>query len=143
MRNGRQRCIAVNRPTEMIHYLRSLRLKIYRFDAQVGKEIHQYDSENVSISGILHLESKARVSCIYFGAHGRIGYHPAHSAQLFCVVAGEGWVRGDSSEPVAIAAGRAAYWEAGEWHESGTESGMTVVVIESDTLVPSESMPID
>ena len=118
-----------------------MRLKLYRFDAQVGKEIHQYDSEHVSISGILHLESEARVSCMQLGANGRVGYHPARSAQLFCVVAGEGWVRGDSSGPVAIAAGHAAYWEAGEWHESGTESGMTLIVIESETLVPSEFMP--
>jgi hypothetical protein len=116
-------------------------LKLYRFDVQVGKEIHEHNSRNVIIAGIIEMRSKARVSCVYLGANGRVGYHPARSAQLFCVVAGEGWVRGNSSEGIGITVGHAAYWEAGEWHESGTMTGMTVVVVESETLVPSEFMP--
>jgi hypothetical protein len=28
----------------------------------------------------------------------------------------------------------AAFWADGEWHESGSESGMTVIVIEGETL---------
>jgi len=56
--------------------------------------------------------------------------------QLFLVVQGEGWVRGESPETRSITTGYAAFWEKDEWHESGTESGMTAIVIEveSDTF---------
>jgi hypothetical protein len=33
-------------------------------------------------------------------------------------------------------AGQAAFWIAGEWHESGTESEMMAIIIESDSLDP-------
>jgi len=50
---------------------------------------------------------------------------------LFLVVQGEGWVSGESDKRVFIKTGEAAYWEKGEWHESGTESGITAIIIES------------
>jgi hypothetical protein len=59
------------------------------------------------------------------------------------VVQGEGWVRGESPDRSSIASGRAAFWERSEWHESGTDKGMTVVVIESDTLDPTTFMPAE
>ena len=92
------------------------------------------------ISGIAHLTAEAHVHCMYLGPGGRIGYHQASLPQLFLVVQGEGWVRGESPERVSIAAGRAAFWEKGEWHESGTATGMTAIVIESGTLSPAEFM---
>jgi hypothetical protein len=32
----------------------------------------------------------------------------------------------------------AAFWSDAEWHESGSESGMTVIVIEGETLDPAQ-----
>lgn len=72
------------------------------------------------------------------GANGTAGYHQATVPQLFLVVLGQGWVTGPTRERVPIAAGQAAFWEKGEWHESGSNSGMTAIVIESEALQPDE-----
>lgn len=67
---------------------------------------------------------------------GIIGKHPAPVSQLFIVMNGEGWVVGKEGIKVLLKAGQAAYWEPGESHESGSEQGMSVLVIESENLEP-------
>jgi quercetin dioxygenase-like cupin family protein len=64
---------------------------------------------------------------------GRIGGHHGASRQVFVVLAGSGWVRTET-EQAELAAGEAALWEAGEWHESGTEGGMRVLIVEGEEL---------
>ena len=51
---------------------------------------------------------------------------------LLAVVDGRGWVSGADGEPHAVAAGQAAFWEAGEEHETWTDEGLTAMVIESE-----------
>ena len=70
-----------------------------------------------------------------------IGYHPATVSQLFLVVQGEGWVRGETTSKIQIKAGQAAYWEKDEWHEAGTKSGMIVIIIEGMNVDPAKRMP--
>jgi len=106
-------------------------MKIYRFGSEVGKSIDTYGSSGFAISRIAHLSDETVINCAYLEANGVIGYHQTVIPQLFLVVQGEGWVRGKSPEKVSIEAGHAAYWEKGEWHESGTETGMTAIIIES------------
>jgi quercetin dioxygenase-like cupin family protein len=72
-----------------------------------------------------------QVSLAELGPGGRIGGHPAVSRQLFVVLRGRGWVRTES-ENAELAAGEAALWETGEWHESGTDEGMSVLVVEGE-----------
>jgi quercetin dioxygenase-like cupin family protein len=67
---------------------------------------------------------------------GVIGRHPASVEQLLVVVEGSGWVSGADGERVAIAAGEAAFWEAGEEHETTSDEGLTAVVIEGPGLIP-------
>lgn len=118
-------------------------MKIYNFDVDVGITIDQFGSFNVIRSRIAILPQKAHVSCMVLGPDGVIGYHQATIPQLFLVVEGEGWVRGESSRRQAIKKGQAAYWEKDEWHESGTETGMTAVVIEIEAQAfdPGGVMP--
>lgn len=52
-------------------------------------------------------------------------------SQLFVVLEGSGWVAGEDGAPGPIHAGQAALWNAGEDHESGTEEGMRVAVLEA------------
>lgn len=54
--------------------------------------------------------------------------HPAGREQVFYVVDGRGRVAGDDGVGVAITAGWAAVWNAGEQHTSWAETQMTVVV---------------
>ncbi len=55
---------------------------------------------------------------------------------------GEGWVKGKSPDRTRIQAGEAAYWDEEEWHEAGTETGMTAIIIEGANFDPAELMPI-
>jgi quercetin dioxygenase-like cupin family protein len=117
-------------------------MKIFRFDPEVGKSIEHFQSSGFLLSRVAHLLEEAVVSCAYLGANGLIGDHQATLPQLFLVVVGKGWVRGGSSDKISIEAGQAAYWEKGEWHESGTETGMTAIVIEGTNFDPAKLMPM-
>ncbi|MEO5887209.1 MAG: cupin [Anaerolineales bacterium] len=116
-------------------------MKIYRFDAEVGKSIDHYDSSGFVISKVARLFDDALVNCAHLTANGVIGYHQATIPQLFLVVQGEGWVRGETPDRTPIKAGQATYWEKGEWHESGTETGMTAIIIEGINIDPAKLMP--
>jgi hypothetical protein len=61
---------------------------------------------------------------------------------LLAVVDGGGWVSGADGEPQAVAAGQAAFWDAGEEHETWTDGGLTAIVIESEELKPFEPRPL-
>ena len=66
--------------------------------------------------------------------------HRATGPQLFAVVEGSGWVSGGGGGKVRVKAGQAAYWESGEEHESGTDRGMTAIVVECPTFDPGALM---
>ena len=117
-------------------------MKIFRFDPEVGKGIDHFNSSGLIISRVVQLFDEAVVSCAYLRAGGIIGYHQATIPQLFLVVHGEGWARAENSDRTSIKAGQAAYWEKGEWHESGTETGMTVMIIEGVNFDPAKLMPL-
>jgi len=116
-------------------------MKIFRFDSQVGKNIDRYNSSGFVIARVLHLFDEAAVNCAYLSSGGVIGSHQATIPQLFLVVQGEGWVRGESPHKTSIKAGQAAFWEKEEWHESGTETGMVAVIIEGVNFDPAKLMP--
>jgi quercetin dioxygenase-like cupin family protein len=71
------------------------------------------------------------VSLVELEPDGLIGAHPAASRQLFVVLRGRGWVRTET-EREELGPGQAALWEPGEWHESGTDDGMSVLVVEGE-----------
>lgn len=120
-------------------------MKIFCFDEEVSRPITDYQSRQVGITPIHrsigtsapHRADGVQIGCFHFAAGGVVGYHPATVHQLFLVVQGNGWVRGETAKKTPITAGYAAFWNAGEYHESGTETGMTVIVIEGDSLDPN------
>ncbi|HEV8191235.1 MAG TPA: cupin domain-containing protein [Ktedonobacterales bacterium] len=111
-------------------------MRIYRCDETTGHIITQFGSTNVVISGIAWTDRPLQISRMRLGPGGVVGHHQAVGPQLFLVVEGEGWVRGEGPERRAIRAGQAAFWENGEWHESGSEQGMVAMVIEGEALDP-------
>jgi hypothetical protein len=74
---------------------------------------------------------------MYFGPGGSLGRHPAPCPQLFCVVGGAGTVTGGDGVPRVIETGQAALFDAGEDHESSTDRGMIVVVLEVSSSIES------
>lgn len=117
-------------------------MKIFRFDPEVGRSIDAYHSSGFIISRIIHLFGESVLHCAYLKTQGVIGYHQATAPQLFLIVDGEGWVRGKTPESrCSIKAGQAVFWEKGEWHESGTETGVMAIIIEGEDLDPTNTMP--
>lgn len=92
------------------------------------------------MSPLLLVTQGAHVGCMQIPSDGIVGEHEAVVDQLFVVVDGEGWVYGEDKVAYRIQKGTAAFWSKGENHASGSELGMTVMVIEAESLNPEEKM---
>jgi len=53
---------------------------------------------------------------------------------LFLVAQERGWARSGNAAQIPIEAYQAVFWDRDEWHETGTEPGMTAVVLEGEHL---------
>jgi quercetin dioxygenase-like cupin family protein len=95
------------------------------------REIDRFES---LAARVRRLAPEADVVVIEIGAGGIVGRHPAGAQQLFAVVRGSGWVAGDDGEREPITAGEAVLWGAGEEHESGSDQGLTALVVEADAI---------
>jgi quercetin dioxygenase-like cupin family protein len=85
-------------------------------------------------ASVRRLAPAAHAVVIEIGPGGVVGRHPGVVRQLFVVVRGSGWVSGADGSRDPIGAGEAVVWEAGEEHESGSDEGMTALVVETDAL---------
>lgn len=117
-------------------------MQMFRFDATVARPIDRFESR-FGISPVVRSAEGVQVGCAHLHADGLIGFHEATVPQLFLVVAGGGWVRGAESERTPIRAGQAAFWTAGEWHESGTTSGLTAILVEGPGVSPAMMRALD
>ena len=108
-------------------------MEIFRFDR--GERLVQaFGSHGFRATRIAEGTGQVRLVCLTVESGGVIGTHPAAAAQLFLVVAGEGWAAGPNGDRVPISAGWGIRWDAGEIHTSGTETGLTVLSVEGDPL---------
>src|SRR5687768_16052582 len=116
-------------------------MQVFRFDAEVAWPVTDYGSR-FRLSRLLWARAgEVRVDCLFLGPGDRVGVHPAGLPQLFCVVAGEGWVQGAGAQRVVISPGQAAFWKAGEEHAAETDAGMTAIVIQAEALDPTALLP--
>lgn len=116
-------------------------MKIYRFGREVARPITAFGSVSAFLARGVRTTAPAQIGCFYLEPGGVVGYHQATCPQLLLVVQGEGWVRAGSGERVPVQAGDAVFWEAGEWHETGTETGLVALPVESDGMAPGTFMP--
>ncbi len=70
------------------------------------------------------------VDVVRLAPGGSIGRHPTRLWLLFLVVSGRGWVSGASGDRRPLQAGEAALWSPGEDHTSGSDEGLTAVVVQ-------------
>lgn len=94
-----------------------------------SRSITAYDSSGVNMTACARSEGVS-VHHAIFAPGGLLGRHPATRRQSFTVVSGAGWVSGADGGRQAVSAGEGVIWEPGEEHESGTDDGMCVVIIE-------------
>jgi len=114
-------------------------MKIVEVGAATQKRITAYGAQNAFSLLAASGSGRAHVHTLRFEPGGVIGRHPAGPAQLFIVVEGAGWVEGGDGVRTPIAAGQAAYIAAGESHAKGSETGMSVVMAQVETLAVEES----
>lgn len=113
-------------------------MKLFDFSNAVGHQLTLFDSKNTIYTPILNQDQGLKVSCMHIESQGVIGFHQATIDQLFLVAQGEGWVRGYEEQRTPIKPGTAALWTAGEWHESGSETGMMAIIVEGEALEMSK-----
>lgn len=118
-------------------------MRLFRFDSAVSRPIDAFGSRALTQLWLARLDPgpAIRVSVMHLGPGGQVGYHPAGPPQLFAVVQGSGWAQGAGPERVPLAAGQAAFWDSGEWHAAGSETGMMAIVVEIEGLDPARWMP--
>jgi quercetin dioxygenase-like cupin family protein len=105
-------------------------MKRFRFDKEIGFAINQYESDGAHFIKLLRTNQKTNIGFIQVEADGIVGYHQATVQQLFIAVEGEGWVTGEDRKRISIKSGEGVIWDKGEWHESGSRTAMTSLVIE-------------
>jgi quercetin dioxygenase-like cupin family protein len=108
-------------------------VEIFQFDR--GERIIQsYGSEGLRATRVAAGTGQIRLTCLTLAPGGVIGTHPATDAQLFLVIAGQGWAAGPDGERVPVSAGWGVRWDAGETHTSGTQAGLIALAVEGSPL---------
>jgi hypothetical protein len=116
-------------------------MRLYRFDPGVARAIDRHGSSFLQCLLSVTDRGGMAVSVMHLRPGDHVGRHAASVPQLFAVVEGAGHVQGDARADVAISAGQAAFWGAGESHAARTSAGMTVIVLEGAGLDPAKFMP--
>jgi len=101
-------------------------------------EVTGHGSVGLHATRIAQFTDRARATCLALAPGGLVGTHPAGSHQVLLVVAGSGWVAGSDGARVPITAGQGAYWEPGEEHTTGTETGLTAIALEGGPVTVFE-----
>jgi quercetin dioxygenase-like cupin family protein len=107
-----------------------------------GVEIDAWGSHGVTLGPLARLAEGAvgrtgggvgptTVALARIAPGGVLGRHPAATWQVYAVVVGQGWVAGADGVRMPVGEGEAAVWEPGEAHESGSDTGMTVCIVEA------------
>lgn len=117
-------------------------MKIYRFNPEVGKDDEPFGSVKAILARVLQLDDKAEVNAVYVHPGEQLSVQQSMTQQLFLIVNGDGWVKNVSGEKKTVQQGKAIFWGESELPESGTESGMTAVIIGNVNIDPVKLMPL-
>lgn len=117
-------------------------MKIYRFELEVGKEDEQFGSVKAIIARVLQLDDRAEINAVYIHPSEHLSIQQVMTQQLFLFVDGAGWVKSKSGEKKTVSQGQAVFWGESELPESGSESGMTAVIIGNINIDPAKLMPL-
>ena len=84
---------------------------------------------------------EAHVYAVHLAAGGHISPHPAGFGQLFCAMAGVGWVAGADGVRHELRTGQAAIIARGELHAKGSETGLTALLVQIADLTTTPHSP--
>ncbi len=109
-------------------------MKVIEFTRSQAQPIELFNSVSAASLPLGHGHGGAHVHCVFFDAGGKIGEHPTGFAQLFLVIEGSGWATGTDGRRIELRAGQGVYFERGENHSKGSETGMTAIMIQVSEL---------
>ena len=109
-------------------------MDIYDSGAMPEREVSEYASSGAHWLPIARNAGECHVGRMRVEPGGVIGMHPTRSDQMFFVIDGRGWTRIDGGPRSDVAAGHAVLLRAGEHHESGTDTGMTAIIVQAEQL---------
>ncbi len=69
-------------------------MRLYRFDVEAGRSIHQFGSVGLTITPVARMTKGGQAVAMWIEPGGHIGAHDAVEPQLFLVFHGAGWVEG-------------------------------------------------
>ena len=107
-------------------------MKLFRFGKDVGLPMERYQSSSIIYSQIAQISSPSSIGCMHIEPEGIVGLHEAPTPQLLLVVEGEGWIRRESEPSFPVKMGEGVFFDCGEWHESGSLTGMTCIIVQCD-----------
>ena len=111
-------------------------MRIIDFPRDHARPIELFDAVDAANVHLGSGRGEAHAYCVYFSPGGNIGPHPAGFAQLFLVVEGSGWVAGSDGIRLPLTTGKGAHFAPGEVQSKGSDSGMTVIMVQADELEP-------
>ena len=109
-------------------------MEFFEFGKERAKEISNYNSVSAFYSKLMKTASPTNIGFINIERGGIVGYHHAPVPQLFLVIEGEGWVEGEDKKRIMLKSGEGVFWAKDEGHISGTETGLTALVLQSEEL---------
>jgi quercetin dioxygenase-like cupin family protein len=105
-------------------------MKVVEFSSSQAQPIELFNSVSTASLPLGDGRGETHVHCVFFDAGGKIGEHPTGFAQLFLVIEGSGWAMGADGVRVELRAGQGVYFERGENHSKGSETGMTAIMVQ-------------
>jgi len=117
-------------------------MRLYTFDAVAGRPAADFGSVGLTITPVLRATGETQALVMWLAADGSVGRHLASGGQLFLIIQGSGWVEGADGVRRDIRAGQAAWWDDGEAHSSGSDTGMAALVLEGDALDTTRLRPL-
>jgi len=118
-------------------------VEIFQFD-RGERIVESYGSRGLRATRVAAGTGQVGLTCLAVAPGGVIGTHPATGAQLFLVIAGQGWAAGPDGERVPVSAGWGVRWDDGEIHTSGTDAGLIALSVEGgpfDLFEPESREP--
>ena len=109
-------------------------MKVFKFGREIGQAINNYNSVSSFYSKIMKTMEPTNIGFIEIEKGGVLGYHDAPVPQLFILVQGEGWIEGEDKNRIMLKSGEGVFWKKGEGHSSGSDTGLTAIVIQSEKL---------
>jgi hypothetical protein len=112
-------------------------MRVIEFTPDRAEPISLFESVASSAVALGHGSGEVHVYAVHFGKNSSIGAHPTGFCQLFLVVQGSGWAAGQDGRRVNLRVGQGVFFERGEMHSKGSDTGMIALMVQGTQIDPT------